>query len=237
MTPLGLNAIARPEPGFSDAVEDVRRLDHGGNELLDELRRQLLEKEAQLQEQYKTLALFRSIKNEQDATIERLTAEINSYRETTTEVADARERDRELTLLTTHVAFLEDTVATRGALIEEQLRRMQALQSAREQLSGQLDVLQRTCDERLSLIERLSRQIHQDRASNPCMCEELSAELGVLQRICDERLSLIHKLSQQIAAESASKTTEKTSLQLLKAKLVGRLPLGVLALRNKLRRG
>src|SRR4029077_7502072 len=39
MTPLGLNAIARPEPGFSDAVEDVRRLDPGGNELLDELRR------------------------------------------------------------------------------------------------------------------------------------------------------------------------------------------------------
>src|ERR1700693_244371 len=165
MTPWGLNGVARPEPVDSDAV-DARCADDGRSVQLGELRRQLMEREAQLQQQYKTLAVLRSIKNEQDATIERLTAEINSYRETTTEFADARERDRELTLFKTHVGFLEDTVATRGALIEEQLRRMQALQSAREQLSEQLGVLQRICDERLSLIDRLSQQIQNERASN-----------------------------------------------------------------------
>jgi|GEM_PF-5989948 len=216
MTPLGHNGIARPEPAYSDAV-DARCADDGSSVQLGELRRQLMEREAQLQEQYKTLAVFRSIKNEQDATIERLTAEINSYRETTTEFADARERDRELTLFKTHVGFLEDTVATRGALIEEQLRRMQALQSAREQLSEQLGVMQRICDERLSLIE------------------QLSAELGVLQRICDERLSLIDRLSQQIQNERASNTQEKTAVQRLKAKVIERLPPAVRTLRNKLR--
>jgi myosin heavy subunit len=167
MATLGPRIVAETEPRSPDAVEEAGFVEESGDAQLAELRRQLLEKEAEIQVQHRALSWLRTISKEQDATIKRLEAEIGSYRGAVPEIADARDRARELELLNTRVAFLEETIATRGALIEEQLTRMQALHSGNQQLRAELGVLQGICEERNSLIERLSRQIREQSESNP----------------------------------------------------------------------
>lgn len=149
--------MAESAPGGRDGTDGVNLAAEGSVGLHTEMHRELIEKEAQIQAQNKALKVLRAVNNLQDATIARLESEIASYREATPDLAHARERSRELDVLRTHVGVLEETVATRGALLDEQLRRIRALQSEREQFCSQLKVLRRACDDRLAAIESLSK--------------------------------------------------------------------------------
>ena len=179
-----------------------------------ELRRLLLEKENKIQEQAKLLELLYAVDNEQTATIERLTAEVKSHEEAgLVEGEGPRERSRIIARYATQVQELEDTVAIRGNLIEESVRKNRALLNECESLRTQLDTATAASHERLAMIEQMTEEYEKRRRLFETERTNLESQVEILKSASGERLDLIEVMTREFEKRSQALQNERDTLR------------------------
>ncbi len=177
------------------------------------LRSELDEKERKIQEQHKALVQFRALEKEQTATIARLTAELKSHEEAELQGDGPRELARIIARYETQIGELEETVAIRGHLIEQSVKQNKALKDECLSLEAQLKTAHENCDERIEIIEMMTREYEKRVVDfkNEHAC--LVSEIEILKAASGERLELIEVMTREFEKRSEAIQNERDSLK------------------------
>ena len=196
-----------------EATAQSAALDEDYVKSLQELNAQLREKEALIQEQHKALTRLYAVSNEQSSTIERLTAEVRSHEEAQRDLDGPLERARSIERFKTQISQLEDAVETRGRLLEQYAMRLDALQSQRTRLQAQLRILDDTCEERMDIIEDMTREYQ---ARTETLLDEragLLSEIDLLNTANRDRLGVIEEMTREFEERTRVAERERANLQ------------------------